>query len=664
MKQKQQKTSRYHWMALLVALIALTGCTMTLPATPGATPSGTTPGDATPTTTSGGESDPLASTSWQLTGLGTTDTQTPLVADSTVTLEFGTNGQVGGNAGCNSFGGSYTVDGETIMFSELISTLMACADNNVMEQEQQYLAALNSADRFAVDGGQLMIWYDNDNGLLTFTAGTMATPAPANTAATATPATATTPQPTATAAPTTDGTNDPSGYPPSEPTRINFGAGETSAEVDGHLAAGARDYYVLSAQAGQNMSVAITSPNDDVLLAVVGEDGTPYKRYENGGPSWSFTLPTTQDYYIEAVSTGAATDYTVHVSISPLDGGNTGDFPPTDATRINFDPGTTSATINGSIAERATDFYVLQAQAGQVMSVDITSPNNNVLLTVVGEDGTPYKRYQNGPPSWSYTLPATQDYYIEAVSVGPATDYTLRVWIEPLDNSGSAERVEFAPGETSASRSGALAEGGVKEYILTANAGQMMHVQTVGYNAPVEFTIRGPGGGSWSGEAQGSEVYIYTAQVTLPSDGDYVVSLTVPANKGATRYDVTFTIDGSAGQPATPSPTTAERIEFAPGATSAERRGLLPSGPGTLQYVLTANEGQTMTVDATSDGTPLSMTIADPTGFSTIPEMREVQGGYTIGAQFVLPATGDYVVTLQKGDHTPSTNYTVTFTIQ
>ena len=208
----------------------------------------------------------------------------------------------------------------------------------------------------------------------------------------------------------------------------------------------------------------------------------------------------------------------------------------------------------------------------------------------------------------------------------------MRVWIEPLNDNGSAERIEFAPGATTASRSGALPEGGVKAYILTASAGQTMHVQTVGYGAPVELTVRSPGGTVWPGTAQSSDVYIMTAEVVLPENGDYVVTLALPATAGATRYDVTFTIAaGSAA--ATPIPNVeAERVEFAAGATSAERSGLLPSGPGTLQYVLTANEGQTMTVAATSDGVPLSMTIAEPNGYQMIPEMRRVEGGYAIGA--------------------------------
>ncbi len=554
-KQRQLNRSRYRWLAMLVAILSLAGCTIPFPppGTPGAAPGGTTPGDMTPSSTPNSESAPLAGTSWQLTALGTTGAETPVVVDSTVTLQFDADGQAGGNTGCNSFGGNYTVNGDSLTFSKIISTLVACADANVMSQEQQYVDALNGAERYAVDGDELTIWYDNGNSMLTFTAGTAVTPAPTDAALTATPAPPATPLPTVTMDPTTVATTAPGAYPPSPATRITFGPGETSANVDGDLAAGARDYYVLAAQAGQEMSVEIMSPNNDVLLAVVGEDGTPYKRYENGGAFWTFTLPATQDYYLEAVSVGAATTYTVHVAIAPLDGANTGDFPPSDATRINFAPGTTSATINGNIAARGRDAYVLSAQAGQEMSVEITSPHNDVLLSVIGADGTPYKRYQNGPPSWTSTLPATQDYYIEAVSVGPATDYALSVSISAL-------------------------------------------------------------GGS---------------------------------------------------VPSTPNPVEPpEQVQFAAGAVSAQRSSLLPSGPGIKQYVLTANAGQSMTVDATSDGAPLSMTIEEPGGNRQIPEMQRTANGYTIGRQFSTPAAGEYVVTLQKGDHTPSTNVNITFTIE
>lgn len=518
-------------LPFLLLLLALTGCTVTLPPTV----------PTEPTTAQ----EPLTNTSWQLTAIG--DTNALLGATGNpVTLTFSADGQVGGTAGCNSYGGNYAIEGDTITFTEIVSTLIACSDAAVMAQEEQYLAALNSTEHFTLAGDQLTIWSDNDSNRLTFTLSDAAIPATTVTEATATPATPATSLPTVTPAPTTGNSDDPTA----------------------------------------------------------------------------------------------------------------------ETTRITFAPGATRAEINGKLAEHNTDYYVLQAQQGQIMSVEITSPNGDVLLSVVGADGTPYKRYQNGPPSWTSTLPATQDYYLHAVSVGPATAYTLRVWIEPVSDTGGAERIEFAPGETTASRSGALPEGGVKEYILAASAGQTMHVQTVGYGAPVEFTVRSPSGTAWPGTAQSSDVYIMTAEVVLPENGDYVVTLSLPATAGATRYDVTFTIAAGSAV-ATPVPNTeAERVEFAAGATSAERSGLLPSGPGTLQYVLTANEGQIITVDATSDGVPLSMIIAEPNGYQMIPEMHRVEGGYAIGAQLTLPATGDYVVTLNKGDHSSSTNYKVTFTIE
>ncbi|MEZ4616008.1 MAG: META domain-containing protein [Caldilineaceae bacterium] len=230
-KQRQLNRSRYRWLAMLVAILSLTGCTISFPppGTPGAAPGGTTPGDMTPSSTPNSESAPLAGTSWQLTALGTTGAETPVVVDSTVTLQFDADGQAGGNTGCNSFGGNYTVNGDSLTFSKIISTLVACADADVMNQEQQYLDALNGAERYAVDGDELTIWYDNGNSMLTFTAGAAPTPVPTTEGPTATPAIPATPLPTVTPEPTTDGNADPGDFPPGEATRINFGPGKKPA---------------------------------------------------------------------------------------------------------------------------------------------------------------------------------------------------------------------------------------------------------------------------------------------------------------------------------------------------------------------------------------------------------------------------------------------------
>jgi heat shock protein HslJ len=63
--------------------------------------------------------------------------------------------QISGTGGCNTFSGPYTVDGDTIAIGPLTSTLRACTDPGVDQQEQQYLQALALAKTFAVAGDRL-----------------------------------------------------------------------------------------------------------------------------------------------------------------------------------------------------------------------------------------------------------------------------------------------------------------------------------------------------------------------------------------------------------------------------------------------------------------------------------------------------------------------------
>ena len=80
--------------------------------------------------------------------------QTPAVPNVETSIEF-KDGQLSGNVGCNSFGGDYTVDGNTITFSPVISTMMFCAD--VAEQESSTLAVLQKTTTFMLDGNSLTI---------------------------------------------------------------------------------------------------------------------------------------------------------------------------------------------------------------------------------------------------------------------------------------------------------------------------------------------------------------------------------------------------------------------------------------------------------------------------------------------------------------------------
>jgi heat shock protein HslJ len=138
------------------------------PATPTIGPAGDETGAVTPQPPTPGAENNLANTQWTLVSFGPPGQETPVATGSTVTLEFDAAGQAGGTGGCNSFGSEYTVQDNTLSFGDIVSTLIACEDESIMAQEQQYYEALRSAGRFEVAADRLTIWYGGEAGTLNF----------------------------------------------------------------------------------------------------------------------------------------------------------------------------------------------------------------------------------------------------------------------------------------------------------------------------------------------------------------------------------------------------------------------------------------------------------------------------------------------------------------
>lgn len=91
---------------------------------------------------------------WKVSGFNNgRDAVVGLAGDAPITLSFG-KGAISGNAGCNTFRGGYTVDGQSVKIGPLASTRMACPDP-VLKQEREFLAALESAVKWSVEGDTL-----------------------------------------------------------------------------------------------------------------------------------------------------------------------------------------------------------------------------------------------------------------------------------------------------------------------------------------------------------------------------------------------------------------------------------------------------------------------------------------------------------------------------
>ena len=99
----------------------------------------------------------LEGTTWVLVSYGDPSDPQAVLEGSEITAEFDSvEGTVKGLAGCNSYFGNYEVDGNAITFGLLGATLMACLEpEGIMQQESAYLAALDSAATYRIQGDKL-----------------------------------------------------------------------------------------------------------------------------------------------------------------------------------------------------------------------------------------------------------------------------------------------------------------------------------------------------------------------------------------------------------------------------------------------------------------------------------------------------------------------------
>lgn len=109
--------------------------------------------------------------------------------------------------------------------------------------------------------------------------------------------------------------------------------------------------------------------------------------------------------------------------------------------------------------------------------------------------------------------------------------------------SGSAERVNFAPGAIAANRTGQIAYGTPKSYVLSARAGQSMEIYTTSHGEPLSIAVRTAAGQrlALGGTNNAVSNYVFTQ---LPVSGDYFVTVTptTAPESPVLNFDITFAI--------------------------------------------------------------------------------------------------------------------------
>ena len=98
--------------------------------------------------------------SWTVTSYYSGNAITSVLGDATLTADFADDGTLSGNAGCNDYNGPYEIDGDSISIGPLAGTRMACASEELSQQETDFLAALELATSFMVTGDRLDLLRD------------------------------------------------------------------------------------------------------------------------------------------------------------------------------------------------------------------------------------------------------------------------------------------------------------------------------------------------------------------------------------------------------------------------------------------------------------------------------------------------------------------------
>ena len=234
----------------------------------------------------------------------------------------------------------------------------------------------------------------------------------------------------------------------------------------------------------------------------------------------------------------------------------------------------------------------------------------------------------------------------------------------------AVKEVQFAPGTSSAKVSGIVAGKNDVCYRLSAKEGQTIKVTAKTERKTTYFNVTPPGSGEdiFIGSSLGSEF-----EGKLPATGAYTITVyqmgAAASENKTSKYDLEISITGGGAAPATapavpatpaasPKPA-AKEVKFAPGASSAKINGTI-AGKNDVLYTVSAKEGQTMKVSATTQRKTTYFNVTPPNSEEAL------FIGSILGSPFEgkLPATGAYTITVYQMGAAASENKTSKYDLE
>ncbi len=115
----------------------------------------------------GSVQDPVGT--WQLEERASGRDMVQVIPGTRITASITADGRIGGSAGCNLYGGSWTSDGDSFTIGQVYSTEMYCMEpEGVMDQESAYFVLLGQVAGYVLSSERLVLTDSSGNPLLVF----------------------------------------------------------------------------------------------------------------------------------------------------------------------------------------------------------------------------------------------------------------------------------------------------------------------------------------------------------------------------------------------------------------------------------------------------------------------------------------------------------------
>ena len=251
---------------------------------------------------------------------------------------------------------------------------------------------------------------------------------------------------------------------------------------------------------------------------------------------------------------------------------------------LNFVNGV--AVVQGTVGFNQPQVYLFFGAQGQNIRVQLSSQPAGANFEVASQDNnTVYKSFADPSLDWSYVLPASQNYRVTINSVTPVV-FTLTVTLGG-GGGGGAQRINFAPGQTSAQVNGTAGIGQSPQYVFFANGGQQVRIVVISPGNIANFGVTGVTDGiTYKSPADQTRDWTFM----LPTSQDYQITVSAASSVNFTLQ--VFLLN--------PQPPLTERITFAPGQSTKVVSGNLQANVPKY-YVVYVAAGQQLRLLLTSN---------------------------------------------------------------